>query len=689
MGVVRKILLLLFLILYNNYSAQFRISKELSNRLPNHFEEKNLDLSLDEVNELTAIALFYDATFYDEFYTICKNIEEKLPSYKTRHEKIIAYHILINFYFHYVYVYLKEQKEIQQFVNKVTSYLKKLDLLLENNYQNYEAEKFICNYINGYIYSLDANGVRLDKAIYYLHSALELKNHVDKSLWGAVYFDLARCYFFTENFSKAIENIDLAEHYSKEGSFVYHLINNDKYSISLLKIETLLFNYHYKGDTQSLTNAKNILTNLNEKDRILNHKNTENIIGWLLLKALSEYLEKDYIAFENSVKYISSNYNHTNNYKNLNNSFVDDILMLQALLSIKRGDDVSLLDLDVKSEFIPYERIFYKELYRLYKKREHYYTANQVLEKLNQLDSINDLNKFNIALAEGNIRYDSRKKAFELEKIKNEKRLSSIKTNSIISILLLLFLITVVFFLYKSHRNKLISLQKEKEYSARTSKMLDYLTHLEKNFEIDKMNFFNSKKVEIGESLHNEVLSGIVGVDYLIKDLIKTMPDDQSKEALHTIEEELKGVYTEAREFSHQLVYNSANEKDFIDIKEYILTIKTKFEEIGMLRVHYECNDEKKLSNLSYKIRTTIYHILKETISNTLKHAKSNNITISINIDDVKCKLHLYSDGITEQGINKKVGLNSLIKRTKNLNGKIQFRKENNRFYTDAKIPIA
>ncbi len=681
-GFIRNMLLLFSLLLYNDYSAQFRISEELSNRLPDYFEEKSLSLSLDEVNELTATALFYDATFYNEFYTICKNIEEKLPSYKTRHENIIAYHILINFYFHYVYDDTKGQ---QEFANKTIRYSKKLETLLGNDYQDYKAEKFVSNYINGYIYLMDEHNKQFDKVIYYFYSALELKDHVDKSLWGSVHWDLTLCYFLTEDFSKASENIDLAKHYSKEGSFVYHLNNNDEYSISFLKIEILLFDYHNRGDEQLLTDAKNLLTDLNEKYQILNHKDTYYPIAWSLLKAFSEYLEKDYTAFENSVKEISSNYS----YKDLKHyNSIENFLMLQALLSIRKESDVSLLDLNVNSPFVPYERIFYKELYRLYKEHKNYYMTTQVLEKLNQIDSIQDLYKFNIALTEGNIRYDTRKKAFELEKIKNEKKLSTIKTNFVIFILLLLLIVSVVFFLYRNHRNKLISLKKEKEYNLRTNKMFDYLTHLEKNFEIDKLNFFNSKKVEIGESLHNEVLSGIVGVDYLIKDLIKTMPDDQSKEALHIIEEELKSVYTEARSFSHQLVYNSANEKDFIDIKEYILTIKTKFEEIGILNIQYECNDEKKLSNLSYKIKTTIYHILKEAISNTLKHAKSNNITISINIEDTKCILHLYNDGIIDQEINKKVGLNSLIKRTQNLNGTIQFRKENNHFYMDAEIPV-
>ncbi|MFV0531567.1 MAG: sensor histidine kinase [Flavobacteriales bacterium] len=273
---------------------------------------------------------------------------------------------------------------------------------------------------------------------------------------------------------------------------------------------------------------------------------------------------------------------------------------------------------------------------------------------------------------------------FELE-IKNAQT----ETHVVIVVLLLFVLFFLMaFFLYRNHRNKLELLKKEAEYNMWIGKMLDYLTQLEKNIEIEKINLLKSKKVEIGENLHNEVLSGIVGVNFLIKDLIKNTSDTKSVKALHVIEDELEDVYTEARDFSHQLVYDSPTVNDIISIKDYILSIKSKFSEIGLLKISYECNDEEKLSNLPYKIEIVLYHILKESISNALKHAKSTQINILLHLETAVCRVHLYNDGVTHQEIQKKVGLNSLVKRIESLNGKIQFYKQNNYFHIDSEIPL-
>lgn len=65
--------------------------------------------------------------------------------------------------------------------------------------------------------------------------------------------------------------------------------------------------------------------------------------------------------------------------------------------------------------------------------------------------------------------------------------------------------------------------------------------------------------------------------------------------------------------------------KNSFGLLKYLKNLKTRFAEIGLLNIHYQI-DKQKLDNLILpKVRTKIYYLIKESVSNTIKNVKASD----------------------------------------------------------------
>lgn len=70
--------------------------------------------------------------------------------------------------------------------------------------------------------------------------------------------------------------------------------------------------------------------------------------------------------------------------------------------------------------------------------------------------------------------------------------------------------------------------------------------------------------------------------------------------------------------------------KNSFGLLKYLKNLKTRFAEIELFNIHYQI-DKQKLDNLILpKVRTKIYCLIKESVSNTIKNIKASELNIII-----------------------------------------------------------
>lgn len=109
-----------------------------------------------------------------------------------------------------------------------------------------------------------------------------------------------------------------------------------------------------------------------------------------------------------------------------------------------------------------------------------------------------------------------------------------------------------------------------------------------------------------------------------------------------------------------------------------------------------ECTDTVVHLNIIGKVmklkndeEQTIFRVIQESITNSMRHGKAKHIHLDIEFDYYKINIHIADDGIGCKGITSGFGLTHMAERVEMLNGTISFNTtKNNGFMTDVSIPV-
>ncbi|MDP4182439.1 MAG: histidine kinase N-terminal 7TM domain-containing protein [Bacillota bacterium] len=96
--------------------------------------------------------------------------------------------------------------------------------------------------------------------------------------------------------------------------------------------------------------------------------------------------------------------------------------------------------------------------------------------------------------------------------------------------------------------------------------------------------------------------------------------------------------------------------------------------------------DEKVISLESYGV---IYRICQESLTNSLKHGKAQNVTIIIKFEIMSVRIYIFDDGIGCKTIKKGFGLTAMESRVREINGNIGFNSDGEKgFNIFVEIPL-
>jgi signal transduction histidine kinase len=175
----------------------------------------------------------------------------------------------------------------------------------------------------------------------------------------------------------------------------------------------------------------------------------------------------------------------------------------------------------------------------------------------------------------------------------------------------------------------------------------------------------------LGMELHDDLAGSVAFVKTKIESEILNSADETLKTRLTALSKNVSELYEKTRSKSHSW-YNQSNKETDLSFK---IRVQTIFDN-GLQGDRYKKEiaiDENALTAVPLKTKIELLYIIQEAITNILKHAKANSVSILIYQDIGGLMLQIIDDGIGFNPTRKKsgIGLSSIKDRVAALNGNL------------------
>ncbi len=215
----------------------------------------------------------------------------------------------------------------------------------------------------------------------------------------------------------------------------------------------------------------------------------------------------------------------------------------------------------------------------------------------------------------------------------------------------------------------------ELELEMEKKKASDILISHDFEIQNERTKTIIEQRTSIGRRLHDDLSGSLVALRFLVQDFKVKATSDEEKDKFKDLEAEISNIYKEARNFSHELSKSPtlADSKISYDIVAYLKKLEEQFLNIGLLTMHINLNQDDINEKLNVIQTKNVYFLLKECISNTIKHSAAKNIWIDIEFNKNKCKVYFSDDGVGAKAIgNEGMGIKGMKESAKHLNGTLE-----------------
>ncbi len=148
---------------------------------------------------------------------------------------------------------------------------------------------------------------------------------------------------------------------------------------------------------------------------------------------------------------------------------------------------------------------------------------------------------------------------------------------------------------------------------------------------------------KISRDMHDELSGSLAGLKYYVNDLRLKEKDLNVKQMLENIEKEVSTVYNQAREYMHKL--NEGPEKASGDMNVFLQTLTHEFSLKYELKINLNINKEEIECGLSIKQQAQLTLIIKESLTNAIKHSGASHLNINIWFSESTCFFNLSDNG--------------------------------------------
>jgi len=259
------------------------------------------------------------------------------------------------------------------------------------------------------------------------------------------------------------------------------------------------------------------------------------------------------------------------------------------------------------------------------------------------------------AIAELSVQYEAEKKEQKIDLLtqKNEIQQLDIRQRNLYLIIAGLFVIGAIATIWLLYRNKKI----KEEQLTKEAEMQAELLRLE------AQNTLQNDRVRISRDLHDNIGSYLTYINTTI-DSIK------QDEIANTKFDTLKDLTSETIGELRRTVW--LINKPTVMLEEWVIKLKEYFKGISLLAVDVQLDNP--LQQLTSLKATTLFRVVQEAVTNAVKYAEADKITISIKQHQQKLELAIIDNGkgFELNEITNGFGLENMQQRMQELNGDIE-----------------
>lgn len=322
-----------------------------------------------------------------------------------------------------------------------------------------------------------------------------------------------------------------------------------------------------------------------------------------------------------------------------------------SLINLKRAAEGKKLLASVDSVFGngPEAAGAATELYAYYKKNGDSFNALRYHEKLLVLQNSYNSPQYIKEVIDVQEHYENLAQNLAFENLKSQEQKKRYVAALILAVISLILIIVAIQY-WNGVKN-----------TARLLQHIDELSQLQiLHIEEEK----EKERKRIGQQLHDDLSTTIAAGIRLLNIKAEDALDPELKSSLVSIAEMLESSYEKSRGKSHELYFESSTGQFCHSLLE---NINLFFSGTG---IEVDTTIDMIDTALSAETKTTVVLILKEAITNIIKHSRATQVKI-LAYDDQGCLILRISDngkGITARS-SQSLGLKSIGERVSNLNG--------------------
>jgi signal transduction histidine kinase len=301
--------------------------------------------------------------------------------------------------------------------------------------------------------------------------------------------------------------------------------------------------------------------------------------------------------------------------------------------------------------------------------------------------------------------YEKLDKKYQVELLKKDNRIQQNKTNAAIVIGSLLTLLAIIS-LYLIWRlrtvmkkrslvyKKLVASEKELKETMLQKEMAEKQLREKELFALEmqlQMEFNESilqQRRQISDDMHDELSSSLAALKYYVEDVKNKSVGTTVEKSLLDLTEEVNSVYKNARNYMHGLKTN--NWETQFSLIGFLKELQQKFFKKGLMDVKLTLAEQGIKSLLSTYQHDQLYHIVKEAISNVIKHASATQLSITVGFSENACICIITDNGIgfNEATLAYGIGIQSIKNRINDLEGTVEVTSTQNGVYIKVEFPL-
>ncbi|MFC4096372.1 tetratricopeptide repeat-containing sensor histidine kinase [Euzebyella saccharophila] len=277
------------------------------------------------------------------------------------------------------------------------------------------------------------------------------------------------------------------------------------------------------------------------------------------------------------------------------------------------------------------------------------------------------------------IQYETLEKDKEISELEENQILKeaelkaqrTIKNAILIGFLVVLIPVLGLLYVYYQKIQAQTELAKKKEEVN-----IQKLQALKKDQELDlikaSIEAQDEERKRIAQELHDSIGGNLAGIKLQISG------EENNTDNWNTIKHQLDETYQLVRNISHTLIPKKFKEKPFTQlISDYIDTISIN----GNLKVSFHKYPNEEINALKDALHLQLYKIIQELMTNTIKHAQADHVSINLTLTENELSL-LFEDngvGFDSKNTTNGIGLENVNSRVQELNGTLQIDSSVNR----------